>query len=105
VRLEEQMYGYIPIMIVQIVLVIVTAVQVNSQELCPSVCQCNGGNAICTDLFSNEIGVTQHSFHSGLRRIRVTGNTRLDLEEDHFLRWNITSLTFLDLSQNNITEI
>jgi len=36
------MYGYIPIMIVQIVLVIVTAVQVNSQELCPSVCQCDG---------------------------------------------------------------
>ena len=37
-------------MIVQIVLVVVTAVQVNSQELCPCVCQCYSDNATCTDL-------------------------------------------------------
>ena len=37
-------------MIVQIVLVIVTAVQVNSQQLCPSVCQCYSEQANYTVL-------------------------------------------------------
>jgi len=105
VRLEEQKYGYILIMIVQIVLVIVTAVQVNSQELCPSVCQCNGDNTTCAGLFSDVTNVTQETFHSGLRVLRVTGRTNLEREEDLFLRWNITSLTSLDLSRNNITKI
>jgi Leucine-rich repeat (LRR) protein len=49
--------------------------------------------------------MTQHSFHSGLRSIGVTGSTRLDLEVDLFLRWNITSLTVLNLSRNHITKI
>ena len=51
-------------MIVQIVLVIVTAVQVNSQELCPSVCRCYSEEAICTDLFSDVTNMTQETFHS-----------------------------------------
>jgi hypothetical protein len=105
VRVQEQKYGYSPTMIVHIVLVIVTAVQVNSQELCPSVCQCNGDNAICANLFNDVTNMTQHRFHSGLRRLRVTGRTNLEREEDLFLRWNITSLTSLDLSQNNIRMI
>ena len=92
-------------MFVQIVLVIVTAVQVNSQSLCPSVCQCNGDSATCTDLFSDLTDMTQHRFSGALRDLRVTGNTNLELEEDLFLRWNIKSLTILDLSQNNITKI
>ena len=104
-RLEEKKYGYIPIMIVQIVLVIVTAVQVNSQQLCPSVCQCNGDQATCRNLFSDVTNMAQETFHSGLRRLRVTGITRLELEEDLFLRWNITALTSLDLPRNNITKI
>jgi hypothetical protein len=49
--------------------------------------------------------MTQETFHSAFKRLGVTGITRLDLEEDLFLRWNITSLTFLHLSQNNITKI
>ena len=104
-RLKELKYGYIPIMIVQIVLVIVTAVRVNSQELCHSVCQCNGTNAICENLFSDVKNVTQHRFDSGLRVLRVSGRSRLELEEDLFQRWNITSLITLDLSQNNITKV
>jgi len=99
------MYGYIPIMIVQIVLVIVTAVQVNSQELCPSVCECDGDNATCTDLFSDVTNMTQETFHSVVRGLTVFGRSRVEMEEDLFLRWNITSLTFLCLSQNNIMEI
>ena len=43
--------------------------------------------------------------HSGLRVLRVTGSTRLELEEDLFQRWNITSLTVLHMSQNNATKI
>jgi hypothetical protein len=43
-------YSNFTTMIVQIVMEIVTAVQVNSQELCPSVCQCNDDKATCTDL-------------------------------------------------------
>jgi hypothetical protein len=39
-----------------------------------------------------------------MRRLRVTGRMKLDLE-DLFLRWNITSLTSLDLSRNNMTKI
>ena len=92
-------------MIVQIVLVIVTVVQVNSQELCPSVCQCYSDNAACTDLFSDVTNMTQHWFQSGLRRLRVTASKKLELEENLFLRWNITSLIFLGLSQNNIRNI
>jgi hypothetical protein len=53
VRVQEQKYGNFPQMIVQIALVIVTAVQVKLQELCPSVCQCYSDNATCTDLFSS----------------------------------------------------
>jgi hypothetical protein len=92
-------------MIVQIVLVIVTAVQVNSQELCPSVCQCNGDSATCTDLFGDVRDTVQHGFSGTLWDLRVNGRTNLELEEDLFLRWNITSLTTLDLSQNSITKI
>ena len=92
-------------MIVQIVLVIVTAVQVNSQEMCPSVCQCHRENATCKNVFSDVTNMTQHTFHSGLRRLLVTGGTNLDLEEDLFLRWNITSLTSLDLARNYISKI
>jgi insulin-like growth factor-binding protein complex acid labile subunit len=103
-RLEEQTYGYSPIMIVQIVLVIVTAVQVNSQ-LCPSVCYCFSDWASCKNLFSDVTNVTQETFDSPKRNLKVTGSTRLELEEDLFLRWNITSLTTLDLSYNNITKI
>jgi hypothetical protein len=94
-------------MMVQIVLVILIAVQVNSQELRPSVCQCNGDSATCTDLFSDVTYeyMTQGIFHSALRRLGVTRRTRLELEEDLFLRWNITSLTFLELSQNYVWKI
>ena len=92
-------------MIVQIVLLIVTAVQVNSQELCPGVCQCKSEQANCTNLFSDVQNVTQHRFQSSLKELRVTGSSRLELEEDLFQRWSITSLTYLDLSQNNITKI
>ena len=97
-------YGYIPTMIVPIVLVIVTAVQVNSQELCPSVCRCYSEKATCTDLFSDVTHMTQHRFSCGLRLLRVTWRTNLE-GEDLFLRWNITSLIYLNLSQNNITKI
>ena len=92
-------------MIVKIVLVIVTAVHVNSQELCPSACQCYSEHTTCTDLFSDVTTMTQHRFNSALRDLRVDGTTNLELEEDLFLRWNITSLTSLDLSHNNITKI
>ena len=92
-------------MIVQIVLVIVTAVQVNSQELCASVCQFNGDNVTCANLFCDVKNMTQHRFHFGLRVLRVTGRTNLEREEDLFLLWNITSLTSLDLSRNNIRKI
>ena len=92
-------------MIVQIALVIVTAVQVKLQEPCPSVCKCYSDSATCTDLFSDVTDMTQETFHSAVWRLRVTVSTRLDLEEDLFLRWSITSITFLDLSQNNITKI
>jgi hypothetical protein len=54
-------------MIVQIVIVIVTAVQVNSQELCPSVCKCDGEQAACTDLFSDVTDMTQHRLHAALK--------------------------------------
>jgi len=73
--------------------------------MCPSVCQCYSVNATCADLFSDVTDMTQETFHSGLRGLRVTGSSRLDLEEDLFLTWNITKLTLLDLSQNNITKI
>ena len=94
-------------------LVIVTAVYVNSQRTCPIECQCVGDQATCTDLFSDVTDMTlsdvrdltQEPFDSGLRGLRVTGNTRLELKEDFFLRWKITSLTSLDLPQNNITKI
>ncbi len=92
-------------MIVQIVLLIVTAVQVNSQELCPGVCRCYSDWARCTNLFSDVQNVSQHRFHSGLYVLKVTGSSRLELEEDLFQRWNITSLITLDLSQSNITKI
>jgi len=102
---EEQRYGYIAIMIVQIVLMIVTAVQVNSQQLCDSVCQCDGDNATCINLFSAATGTTQQRFNSSLWYLKVNGSSDLQLEKDLFLCWNITSLTFLDLSQNNIKNI
>jgi Leucine-rich repeat (LRR) protein len=102
---EQQKYGLYPKMILQIVLVIVTAVPVNSQELCPSVCQCSGDNATCIDLFNDVVNVTQHKLHSGLKRLRVTGKTNLELEEDLFLRWDITSLINLNLSRNSIRKI
>ena len=105
VRLEEQKYVYVHIMIVQIVLVIVTAVQVNSQELCPRVCQCYSEQATCTDLFSDVTNITQRRFQSELRVLRITGSTRLELDKDIFLRWNVISLTSLDVSKKNITKI
>jgi len=40
------------------VLVIVTAVQVNSQELCPSACQCYSENATSKNLFSDVTDMT-----------------------------------------------
>jgi Leucine-rich repeat (LRR) protein len=49
--------------------------------------------------------MTQQRFPAALRALRVYGTTNLELEEDRFLRWNITSLTYLDLSQNNIMKI
>jgi hypothetical protein len=88
----------------QIVLAIVTTGQVNSQELCPSVCQCNDGNLTCADLYNDVTNMTQETFHQAVWRLRVTGRIRLEVEEDLFLRRNITSLTYLDLSQNNITK-
>jgi Leucine-rich repeat (LRR) protein len=105
VRTEEQKYLYIHIMIVRIVLLIVILVQVNSQELCPSVCECNDEQATCTDLFSDVTSITQGRFYSGLRVLRVTGSTRLELDEYIFLRWSIMSLTTLDVSKNNIKKI
>jgi hypothetical protein len=96
-------YVNFPTMIVKIV--IVTAGQVNSQELCPSVCNCDSELTTCTNLFSDVTDVTQHRFHAALKELRVYGNTNLELEEDRFLRWDITSLTYLDLSRNNITKI
>jgi len=102
---EEQKYGYSPTMIVYIVLVIVTAVKVNSKELCPRVCTCFSDYVTCRNVFSDVPNMTQEIFHSSFRMLRVTGITRLDLEEDLFLRWNITSLTQLNLSQNYITKI
>jgi hypothetical protein len=104
VRLEEQMYGYILTMIVQIVLVIVTAGQVNSQ-LCPSVCRCNDDLVSCTDLFSDVTNTTQETFLIAVQNLQVSGSTRLELEEDLFLRRKITSLKYVDLSHNNITKI
>ena len=103
--LEEQKCGYIQIMIAPIVLVIVTAVQVNSQDLCPSVCQCNFDKAECTNLFSEIVRITLNRFHSGLKVLQVTGITRLEIQKDFFLHWDITSLTSLDLSDNSITKI
>jgi hypothetical protein len=105
VRVQEQKYCCSPNMIVQIVLVMVTALQVKAQELCPSVCQCNGDKGTCRNLFYDVTATTQHRFNGALRDLRVNGRTNLELEEDLFLRWNITSLTTLDLSQNNITKI
>jgi Leucine-rich repeat (LRR) protein len=92
-------------MIVQIVLVIVIAVQVNSEELCPSVCYCYGKSATCRGLFSDVTNMTQKTFQSAFTSLHVIGRTRLDLEDDLFLRWKITSLTYLYLSRNNITKI
>jgi len=89
-RLEEQRYGYIAIMIVQIVLVIVTAVQVNSQQLCDSACCCRNGSALCKNFINDVTNMTQGTFHSTLWGLTVTGSTRLEMEEDLFLRWNIT---------------
>jgi hypothetical protein len=86
----------------QIVLVTVIAVLVKSQALCPSVCQYSDENATCTDLFSDVTNMTQHRFHSSLRRIRIVGSTTLENEDDLFLRWNITSLTNLDLLRINV---
>ena len=86
-------------------LVIVTTVQVNSKVLCPRVCKCFDDSAICSGLFSDVKNMTQKTFNSAFRSLRVNGRTILDLEEDIFLRWNITSLTHIDLSQNNITKI
>ena len=79
-------------MIVLIVLVIVTAVQVNSKQLCPSVCESYSNWATCKNLFSDVTNVKQETFHYAFGRLRVTGSTRLELEEGFFLRWNITSL-------------
>ena len=92
-------------MIVQIVLVIVTAVQVNSQQLCDSACCCRNGSALCKNFINDVTNMTQGTFHSTLWGLTVTGSTRLEMEEDLFLRWNITWLTKLDLSRNNITKI
>jgi hypothetical protein len=92
-------------MIVQIVIVIVTAVQVNPQNLCPSVCKCYSEQTTCTDLFNDVTDMTQHRLHSALRVLLVTRTRALELEVDRFLRWNITSLTYLDLSQSNIIKI
>ena len=96
--MQEQMYSNFSKMIPQIVLVMVSAVQVNSQ-------QCYSEKTICTNLFSDVTNMTQETFHSASRKLRVTGSTRLEMEEDLFLRWNITSLIFLYLSQNNIAKI
>jgi len=61
VRVEEQKYDNFHIMIVQVVLVIVTAVQVNSQQLCHSVCQCYSDWATCINVFSDVTTMTQQS--------------------------------------------
>jgi len=94
-------------MIVQIVLVIVTAVQVNSQERCRSGCWCHSEFklAMCRDLFSDVKNIPQEIFHPPITQLVVTGSTRLEVEEDLFLRWNITSLITLKLSENNIRKI
>jgi Leucine-rich repeat (LRR) protein len=105
VQVQEQMYSNFSKMILQIVLVIVSAVQVNSHQLCPSVCQCYSEKTICTNLFSDVTNMTQETFHSALRKLRVSGSTRLETEEDLFRRWNITSLIFLYLLRNNIAKI
>jgi len=49
--------------------------------------------------------MTQETFHSSVWGLEVTGSTRLELEKDQFLRWNITSLISLDMPRNNITKI
>jgi Leucine-rich repeat (LRR) protein len=92
-------------MIVQVVLVIVIAVQVNSLDPCSKVCQCNGKEAKCTDLFHDVTNMTKYKFNSGLIALRVNGRTNLTMEEDFFLRWNVTSLTVLELIKNNISKI
>jgi len=56
-------------------------------------------------LFGDVRGETHGRFDSGVRVLLVSGNTRMELEEDLFLRWNITSLTTLQLSGNNIRKI
>jgi hypothetical protein len=73
-------------MILQIVLVIVTAAQVNSQELCPSVCQCYSDQVTCINLFSDVTDMTQHRFNGALRDLRVIASKNLELEENLFLR-------------------
>jgi hypothetical protein len=87
VRAGEPKYVNFPTVIVQIVFVIVTAVQVNSQQLCPSVCECDSKLVTCTDLFSGVTDITQHRIHAALSVLRVHGTTNLELEEDRFLRW------------------
>jgi hypothetical protein len=62
-------------------------------------------DAECTDLFNDATNMKQETFHSAVHSLRVTGSTRLEVEEDLFLRWNITSLTILKLSENNIRDI
>jgi hypothetical protein len=96
------MYGCSLTMFVQIVLVIVTAVQVNSQELCPRVCVCYSERATCPHLFCHVTDTMQQRFSGTLHCLRVNVNLEM---EDHFLRWNIITLTTLDLSQNSITKI
>jgi Leucine-rich repeat (LRR) protein len=83
-------------MIVLNVLVIVTAVQVNSQELCPSVCHYYSDQATCTNLFNDVTDITKETFHSELM------NESLEIQD---WTWNITSLTSLDLLLNNTTKI
>jgi Leucine-rich repeat (LRR) protein len=69
------------------------------------VCWCSGYNAACTDLFLDVTNLTEYKFHSGLRNLQVRGVTNLEMEEDIFVRWNITSLTGLDLMWNKIRKI
>jgi Leucine-rich repeat (LRR) protein len=96
-----------PEMLLQVVLVfvIVTAVPVNAQDACVSACQCSSNSATCNDLFSDVTNMTQYKFRSGLQSLIVTGRTYLEMDEDLFLRWNITSLRSLDLRGNKITKI
>jgi Leucine-rich repeat (LRR) protein len=61
--------------------------------------------ATCTDLFSDVTNITHETFDSALRKVRIVGNTRLEVEEDLFQRWNITSLTSLHVTRNNVTNI